>query len=144
MAHALTATSTSVAGQRMAAEERRYGFGNRLGTLHVEEMTDALNRAVLDLREPRAESLGHLNPQRLSVGAEHREDRLGDGGRLLSAKRPGAEGGQFDTEERVGVLDSLRNGARNAFVEYRSTRVPFEAAYRGHERGQRCLMLAGG
>jgi hypothetical protein len=35
----------------MAAEERRHASGNRLGSLHVEEMTDALDRAVLDLRE---------------------------------------------------------------------------------------------
>jgi len=47
--------SSSAARQRMAAEERRDAFGNRRRTLHVQEMTGALNRAVLDLPQPDAE-----------------------------------------------------------------------------------------
>jgi hypothetical protein len=76
----------------------------------VEEMTNALDRAVFDPRDPRAESVGHLNPQRLRVGAEHRENRLRDSGRLLGAKRPGAEGRQFNAEERVGIVNPRVRG----------------------------------
>lgn len=64
----------------MAAEERRDACGNWLGTLHMQEVAGTVYRAVLDSREPRAEEIGHLDPQRLSVGAAYRENRVGDGG----------------------------------------------------------------
>ena len=106
----------------------------------MEEMTDALNRAVLDLRNPRSESLGYFDPQRLSVGAEHRENGLGDGGRLLGAKRPGAERRQFDTEERVGVPDPLQitHGKRPvSFQVFLRVRLPTGSM--GRMWNRRCL-----
>ena len=60
--------------------------------LHVQEVARAVNRAFLDLSEPHAADVGHLDPQRLSIGAAHPEDRPGDDGGVFSAKRPSAEG----------------------------------------------------
>ena len=49
-----------------------------LGALDVQQVTDALDPALLDTREEGAEQLCNLLPQGLSLGADHRECRLGD------------------------------------------------------------------
>ena len=41
-----------------------------------------------------------------------------------ATERPLGEGGQLDAEEGVGVLDRLRDRARDALVEQGSARLP--------------------
>ena len=72
--------------------------GNGLSALDVQEMPGAIDGALLDLgRAVRKNSAG--SPTRLRVGAQHRQHRLAEGGRLLGAEPPGREGGQLDSEE---------------------------------------------
>lgn len=81
-------------------------FGHRLcdgfGTLDVQEMADAIDRAVLDVRECRAQEVGDLHPQWLGVIAEHGQHGAVGGGCLFGAEPSLGQGRQLDAEERVG------------------------------------------
>jgi hypothetical protein len=73
----------------MAAQEVGHGFGHRPGLLDVQEVTDAVDRAFLDLPERGTEEVGDLHPQRLGLGAQHGQDGLMDGGCLLGVEGVG-------------------------------------------------------
>ena len=65
--------------QAVALQEPRDPLGDGFGALDVEEVTDALDPTLLDVRKRRAEQLGNLHPQGLGLGTQHGECRLGDG-----------------------------------------------------------------
>ena len=67
-----------VAVQGMPAEEGGDVRGHRRGTLDVQEMAGARGRAVFHLRQPGTKQAGDLHPERLGIGAAHRQRRLGD------------------------------------------------------------------
>ena len=75
--------------------------------------------------------------------AEHGQHGAVDGGGLLGAERPLGEGGQLDAEERVGVLDRLRDRARQPLVEQRLGRsAQSSAAHDAHEDGEGAFVVA--
>jgi hypothetical protein len=73
----------SLGGHRVVRQEFRHRSSDGLGTLDVQEMADTLDGAVLDLREPGVEQGPTFDEQLHRLGAEDREDRLENGGRLL-------------------------------------------------------------
>jgi hypothetical protein len=52
-------------GDRVALREIRDRLGDGLGTLDLQEMAHPADRALLDVREPGADELSDLDPQRL-------------------------------------------------------------------------------
>ncbi len=102
---------TSPVGDGVASEEARDRLGDGLGTFNVQKVADALDRALVDIRERRAQERSDLDPQGLRATPEHRQDGALNGGGLLGAEAPLPESGQLDAEESVSVLDRLLEGA---------------------------------
>jgi hypothetical protein len=84
-----------------------------------------------------------LDEQLHRLGAEDREDRLENGGRLLGSERPGADGWEFDAEEGVGVLDRLGDATRDMLVDDGLAGLPVQTAHRAQEAGHGPLVVAG-
>lgn len=92
----------------MTGQEPGQGFGDRSGPFDVEQMAHAFYDALLDAGHVRAEERGDLDPQRLGGAAEHGQHRLADRRGLGGAEAPLRQRGEFDPEERVGVLPPPR------------------------------------
>ena len=72
----------------MPSEEVGDCLGDGRGTLDVQEVPDAVDRALLDVGDRVAEELGDVYPQRRGVAAEHGEHRLADGRRVVGVESP--------------------------------------------------------
>ena len=95
----------------VSPEELGNPSSDGLGALNVQEMPDAIDHAVLDVRHRGAEEGGDLYPQRLGLAPQHGENGLMDGGCLPRVERPLGHRGELDAEEGVGVPDRLRRDA---------------------------------
>jgi hypothetical protein len=58
-------------GDRVALQEIRDRLGDGLGTFDLQEMAHSADRALLDVREPGADELSDLDPQRLGLRTDH-------------------------------------------------------------------------
>jgi hypothetical protein len=63
-------------GDGVATEELGDSARDGLRALDLQQVTDALHGQVLELRQPRAQQARAVDEQRLSLGAQHRQDRL--------------------------------------------------------------------
>jgi hypothetical protein len=60
-----------VAGHGVSLQELGHGLRYGLGALDLQEMANAVDRELLDVRERGAEELGDLHPQRLGLRPDH-------------------------------------------------------------------------
>src|SRR5215203_2775027 len=104
-------------------------------------MADILNRAVLNLRKPGAEQLTAVEEPALSLRAQDRKHRLGDGFGLLRSELPCAEGWQIPAEENVGVLHRLGHAARDVLLDDRPAGIRVETAHHAQELHHRLLAI---
>lgn len=110
----------------------------------MQQVADALDRALVDIRERRAQERGDLDPERLRAAPEHRQDGALDGGRLLGGEAPLPESGQLNAEEGVSVLYGLGEGAGQQVVQHATDGGRIEVAHDAQEASYRALMVARG
>src|SRR5215217_1267059 len=120
-------------GYGVAAEELGHAPRHGLRTLHVQQVGDTPDRAVLDLRKPGVEQLLAVHEPLIGLRAQYREHRLRDGRCLLGSEPPCAEGRQVAAKKAVGVLHRLRHAAGDVLLDYRLAGRPVEAKRHAHE-----------